>query len=138
MPFDLKQLKWAIAAYDLGRFRKAAIALGVQQSTISRRIRDLEDRMGASLFIRQTSGARPTDAGDRFIQHARKVLLQVDLASADRGVALASESMAETSFHGVAFVPLENETVDFSAIWSARNDNSAFRRLLSPARLMRR
>ena len=45
----LHQLRYFIAAADYGSFRKAAAALVIQESSISRRIRDLEDELGASL-----------------------------------------------------------------------------------------
>jgi DNA-binding transcriptional LysR family regulator len=60
-----------------GSFRKAASGLGIQESTISRRIRDMEDQLGASLFIRHNGGVRLTVAGQRYVVHARKVLRQI-------------------------------------------------------------
>jgi len=54
----LNQLRYFVAAVDYGSFRKAAAALSVQESSISRRIRDLEDELGASLFMRHAGGVR--------------------------------------------------------------------------------
>jgi hypothetical protein len=53
-------------------FRKAAAALNVQESAISRRIRDLEDAIGVALFIRHHGGVHLTHAGQRFLARARK------------------------------------------------------------------
>ncbi len=46
-------------------FSEAARVLGVRQSTISRQVRALEDRLGVSLFERCAAGTRATDAGLR-------------------------------------------------------------------------
>ena len=76
--FELRHLRYFVAAADYGSFRKASAALGIQESTISRRIRDLEDRLGASLFQRHSGGVNLTLAGRRFLRHARVVLRQID------------------------------------------------------------
>jgi DNA-binding transcriptional LysR family regulator len=39
---ELRHLRYFLAAAEHGSFRKAAVALGVQESSMSRRIRDLE------------------------------------------------------------------------------------------------
>ena len=62
----LNQLRYFVAAVDYGSLRKAAAALSVQESSISRRIRDLEDELGASLFMRHAGGVRLTVAGREF------------------------------------------------------------------------
>ena len=80
---DLRQLGYFLAAVEHGSFRKAASNLGVQESTISRRIRDLEDHLGASLFIRYNGGVRLTVAGQKYVQHARKALRQIGLGAKD-------------------------------------------------------
>lgn len=67
---DLQLFKYALAAVEHGSFRRAAAALNVQQSTVSRGVRNLEDRVGAKLFEREHSGIRPTPAGDRFLEGA--------------------------------------------------------------------
>jgi DNA-binding transcriptional LysR family regulator len=62
---------------NMGSFRKAAVALGVQESTISRRIRDLEDSLGSALFHRY-SGRRSPDRRWTAPSKARKVLRYVN------------------------------------------------------------
>jgi len=74
----LRQLRYFIAAVDFGSFRKAAAALSIQESSISRRIRDLEDELGASLFVRYAGGVRLTIAGSEFLDSARSALRQID------------------------------------------------------------
>jgi DNA-binding transcriptional LysR family regulator len=54
-------------------FNLTADRLNVSQSTVSSRIRVLEDQMGASLFTRGRSGAKLTPAGERFQAHAHEL-----------------------------------------------------------------
>ena len=75
----LPQLRYFVAAVDYGSFRKAAAALAIQESSISRRIRDLEDELGASLFMRHAGGVRLTVAGREFLRNARHALRQIDI-----------------------------------------------------------
>ena len=77
---QLRQLHYVIAAAEHGSFRQAAIAVGVQESAISRRIRDLEDEAGAALFIRYQRGVLLTEAGRNFVKRARRVINELDLA----------------------------------------------------------
>ena len=74
---NVRQLRYFVAASEYGSFRKAAAALGVQESTVSRRIRDLEDNLGSALFHRHSGGVLPTIAGQRLLSRARKVLRYV-------------------------------------------------------------
>jgi DNA-binding transcriptional LysR family regulator len=67
---DLRLFRYALASAEHGSFRRAATALNVQQSTISRGVRSLEHRVGAELFERGHAGIRPTPAGDRFMEEA--------------------------------------------------------------------
>jgi len=71
---ELRHLRYFISAAEHGSFRKAGAALGVRESSISRRIRDLEDQIGASLFQRHNGGVRLTFAGQRFHRRAEEML----------------------------------------------------------------
>ena len=75
----LNQLRYFVAAADYGSFRKAAAAIAIQESSISRRVRDLEDELGASLFVRYAGGVRLTVAGREFLRNARHALRQIDI-----------------------------------------------------------
>lgn len=86
MRIELRHIRYVIAAADHGSFRKAAMVLGVQESTISRRIRHVEDETGAALFIRHPSGVKLTYAGQRFVSQARKAINHVGYAVKDMGV----------------------------------------------------
>lgn len=67
---DLRLFRYALASAQYGSFRRAAAALNIQQSTVSRGVRNLEDRAKAKLFERDHAGIRPTPAGDRFLEEA--------------------------------------------------------------------
>ena len=83
MKFELRHLRYFIAAAEQRSIRRAARMLTVEPSTISRRIRDLEDEIGAALFIRGHGGVKLTQAGERFLPRARKALKQLNHASWD-------------------------------------------------------
>jgi DNA-binding transcriptional LysR family regulator len=61
-------------------FSRAAQVLGIQQSAVSRRVRALEDKLGVSLFERDASGIRLTEAGRRFLDRSRSALAEIDHA----------------------------------------------------------
>jgi DNA-binding transcriptional LysR family regulator len=82
---ELRHLRYVVAASQWGSFRRAAMSLGVEQSAVSRRIRDLEDDIGATLFIRHSGGVIPTQAGKSFLRHAGQALNEISEAAADVG-----------------------------------------------------
>ena len=75
---DLQQLYYAVAAADHGSFRRAAEALLLRQSTLSRCIRQLEERIGVTVFERSSGGVQATRAGRDFLRMARSILEQMD------------------------------------------------------------
>jgi DNA-binding transcriptional LysR family regulator len=75
---EVRQLRYAVMAADAQSFSRAAAALNVKQSTLSRRVLQLEDRLGVKLFERTTRGAEPTENGRVFIEQARRILTDVD------------------------------------------------------------
>lgn len=77
---DLKQLTYFVRIAELGSISKAAGALSVAQPALSRQLRALEVELKANLFLRNGRGVLLTDAGKRFLDHARGVLHGVDSA----------------------------------------------------------
>ena len=57
-----------------GSFTKAAAQLGVSQSALSHTIRGLEERLGLRLLTRTTRSVAPTEAGERLLSYARRLL----------------------------------------------------------------
>lgn len=74
MDVELRDLKWAIVASQHRSLRRAAQVLNIRQSTLSRRIRDLELRLGAELFERTNGGTHPTLIGREFLDIAQRVI----------------------------------------------------------------
>lgn len=75
---ELRHINYFVVASEQGSFRKAATLLSIQESAVSRRIRDLEDQLGASLFQRHSGGVCLTLAGQRFLRRARIALQQIE------------------------------------------------------------
>ncbi len=78
MPFDIRQLRYAIAAADHGSFYRAARALDIEQSTLSRSISKLERAMGMLIFERSRAGVTMTLAGSAFIRGAKPMVTTAD------------------------------------------------------------
>lgn len=76
----LHHLRYVLAAAECGGFRRAARRLGVQQSALSRRIRELEERLGAPIFARSPHGVTLTAAGQDFVRGAQGAVGDLDLA----------------------------------------------------------
>ncbi|WP_211115402.1 LysR family transcriptional regulator [Nitrospirillum amazonense] len=83
----LQYLRYVLAAAEKRSFRQAAIELGVWESTISRGVRDLEDQIGVALFIRNHGGVTLTNAGSKFLTHARWAVGRIEYALKDAGAA---------------------------------------------------
>lgn len=78
MSVDLRELRWAITASRHRSLRQAAEALHVRQSTLSRLLRSLEDRLGVVLFERTNGGTHPTPQGQEFLDSARRILSDIE------------------------------------------------------------
>lgn len=78
MPFDIRQLRYAIAAADHGSFYRAARALDVEQSTLSRDVLKLERAVGMPIFERSRAGVTMTLAGSTFLRGARPMVANAD------------------------------------------------------------
>jgi len=77
---------------ELGSFSRAAERLGLPKSTVSRRIAGLESRIGERLLLRTTRRQTLTELGLALLEHARRVALEVDAATALRDHRLAAPS----------------------------------------------
>ncbi len=82
MTVELRDLRWAIVASQHRSLRQAAEALNIRQSTLSRGLRDLEHRLGATLFERTNGGTRATTEGQEFLDDARHIVEQTETITA--------------------------------------------------------
>jgi DNA-binding transcriptional LysR family regulator len=83
---DIDQIRTFLAVVANGSFLEAANRLHVTQSTVSTRIQRLESYLGAILFVRNRSGAVLTLPGQRFLRHAKSLLLTLEQARHDIGL----------------------------------------------------
>jgi len=63
-----------IRVVDAGSISKAAEQLGIAKSAVSRRLADLESRLGVRLLNRTTRISSLTEAGNGFYQRSRKII----------------------------------------------------------------
>jgi DNA-binding transcriptional LysR family regulator len=73
-----EQLEAFVAVVDRHGFSNAADKLGVAKSILSRRVSDLEKRLGVQLMRRTTRKQSLTDAGRHFYQRAINLLADLD------------------------------------------------------------
>ncbi|MDR5766636.1 MULTISPECIES: LysR family transcriptional regulator [unclassified Caballeronia] len=91
--FDLDLLKAIVMVADCGTFTAASARLHSTQSTISQKVRRLEDMAGHKLLERGSGDVRPTDAGKTLLAYARRMLALNDemieaLSGANVGVTI--------------------------------------------------
>lgn len=79
------EIETFIRVVDTGSITRAAQRLGVAKSAVSRRIAELERRLGAQLVTRTTRRLTVTETGQAFYERARHVL--ADLIEAESSVA---------------------------------------------------
>ena len=75
---DWSDLRHALAVGQLGSVAAAARRLGVNATTVQRRLDALELSLGARLFDRARGGYRPTDAGAAVLEQAQRMADQAD------------------------------------------------------------
>jgi DNA-binding transcriptional LysR family regulator len=98
---DFLTIKYAVTVAEHRSFRRAAEALNVRQSVVSRRIRRMEDLIGVSVFERHAGGLRLTNAGRMFVHDARSSISLLEKA-VDRA---GSEGRAEVGHLNLGFFP---------------------------------
>lgn len=101
---DIIDLSYLVACADARQFTLAAKALKIEVSTMSRRVSNLEDELGLSLFERDHEGIRLTDGGQAIVTHARRILSEVH-AMRKAGKHYASGSVGEIRL-GVRIPPI--------------------------------
>jgi LysR family hca operon transcriptional activator len=107
---ELRHLRYFVSVAEAGNFTAAAKQkLHTTQPSLSRQIRDLEEEVGAQLLTRSARGIQLTPAGRAFLEHARLVLSQVEVASeAARRVAHPSKPCFTMGFltgHELKWMP---------------------------------
>lgn len=90
---EIRQLRAFIAIAESGTFTAGAVRVHVTQAAISMQIRQLENEIGAKVFVRAPRHVILTEAGEHLLHRARQILREHDaaleeiaeLAGAERG-----------------------------------------------------
>jgi DNA-binding transcriptional LysR family regulator len=84
---ELTSVIQALAVAEHLIFRRAAEALGVCQSSVSKRVIKLENVLGVDLFDRHHTGVKVTNAGAQFFDQVRTAIENLDCAVKAAGMA---------------------------------------------------
>ncbi|WP_442957855.1 LysR family transcriptional regulator [Phenylobacterium sp.] len=77
---ELRHLRYFTVLAEELHFSHAGERLGIEQSPLSRQIRDLETELKVRLLERTRRSTRLPPAGERFLIDARRILNDVDLS----------------------------------------------------------
>lgn len=83
---DIDLARTFLAIVETGSFLDAAARVHVTQSTVSMRIKSLEEQLGRTVFDRGKTGATLTTAGRHFLPHARSLVQTWAQARIDVGL----------------------------------------------------
>ena len=85
MQRDLNDTFVFVKVVELGSFTAAAKALQLPNTTVSRKVRDLEKRLGAQLLNRTTRKLGLTEAGTVYFEHCQRIARELDQAESAVG-----------------------------------------------------
>ena len=86
---DLNDLYYYAQVVEHGGFAPAGRALGIPKSTLSRRVAQLEERLGTRLLLRSTRSFAVTEVGKRYYLHCRAMLTEAEAAEESAALAHA-------------------------------------------------
>lgn len=98
---ELRHLRCFLAVAEELHFARAAERLHIEQSPLSRAIKELEEDLGVVLLARTTRSTRLTRAGALFLEHVRRVFAALEQAR-------DSVQAAANGFHGQLRVALSD------------------------------
>lgn len=75
---ELRHLRYFVAVAEELSFRRAAERIHIDQTPLSRTIRDLEEQLGVLLFMRMPRKLRLTPAGARLLKEAHKLFIRLE------------------------------------------------------------
>ena len=90
---DVNLAKTFLEIVRCGSFISAAEKLHVTQTTVTARVHNLEGQIGCKLFVRNRSGANLTTNGQRFIEHATKIVQSWEAAKRDLPLPTGTEQV---------------------------------------------
>lgn len=100
---QMEDMETFVRIVEAGSISRAANQLGVVKSAVSRRLNDLETRLGVQLLARTTRSSSLTGAGQRYYTRARQVLgdiaeINAQAADANRNLSGALKVSAPLNF----------------------------------------
>lgn len=96
---NIEQLRTVLELNRTRHFRLAAEALFITQSTVTARIKSLEDELGVRLFEREPRNLKPTPEGQSLLRHAESILAIWRRAQQD--IAMAREARQQLAVGGL-------------------------------------
>lgn len=98
---ELRHLRCFLAVAEELHFARAAERLHIEQSPLSRAIKELEEDLGVQLFVRTTRSTRITRAGKLFLEHVPRVFAALQQAR-------ESAKAAVNGYHGQLRIALSD------------------------------
>lgn len=77
---ELRHLRYFLAVAEELHFARAVRRLHIEQSPLSRAIKELENDLGEQLFVRTSRSTRLTRAGRRLLEHVPRVFAALQQA----------------------------------------------------------
>ena len=98
---ELRHLRSFLAVAEELHFARAAERLHIDQSPLSRTIKELEEELGARLFVRTTRSTQLTRAGRQLLEHVPRIFAALEQAR-------DSVKSAANGFHGQLRIALSD------------------------------
>lgn len=98
---EIRHLRFFLAVAEELHFARAAERLHIEQSPLSRTIKELEADLGEQLFVRTSRSTRLTRAGKLFLEHVPRVFTSLQQAR-------DSVAAAANGFHGQLRIALSD------------------------------
>ncbi len=129
---ELRHIRYFLAVCEEMNFTKAAAKLMIAQPPLSRQIKDLEEEVGAKLFVRDHHNLQLTDEGVRFRTYANRIVMLADRSVEDikemhtglRGTVYIAEVEGKAPHLMSSFISgfsAEHPDVQYS-IWNGNSD----------------
>ena len=82
---EIHQLRYVVAVAETGNFTRASERVHISQPSLSQQIINLENEVGRKLFHRLGRKAVLTEAGEVFLERARRILFEIENAAKELG-----------------------------------------------------
>ena len=135
---DINLARTFLTVAETGSFIDAAQRLNITQSTVSARIKGLEDLLGRAVFERSKTGADLTEAGEQFHRHALALVrvwqrAQVEVGLSDQHrthIALGAPTVLWNDFLISSVTALRKEVPDIALLGTTDRPNILIQRLV--------